>query len=194
MTEKTITGTLGVIDGVGFDDDPDYDGLITIVQETKIRVPNGLMADCVREYFNEYITATYVDVPRMGPVLMCIDWPDEDDNEQERQLALTDYQRRAADTASPPEPAAPPSYIAARDQAANRLRASMALTKISGRVLGYLPLSRMVQIHPEGCPPVELRNWLGVGEIDFNRHLGQQARLYLSGGPYPMILNARFLE
>ena len=196
MTEKLITGTLAVVDGQGFDDDPEFAGMITIVQETKIRVPIGLMTDCVLEYWNEYITATYTDVPHLGPVLMCIDWPNEDDEaETERQLALADYRRRAADTASPPEPVAaapPPSYIAAWDQSANRLRASMDLTAISGRVLGYLPLGRMVQIQPEACPPVEVRNWLGVGEIDFNRHLGQRARLYLSGGPRPMIVNAVF--
>lgn len=187
MTEKLITGTLAVNDGQGFDDDPEFEGMITIVQETKIRVPLGLMTDCVLEYWNEYITATYVDVPRLGPVLMSIDWPYADDNEA--------AERRAADaTGAPVAAAPPPSYIAAWDQRASRLRNSMALTAVSGRVLGYLPLGRKVQIQPESGEPVVLRNWLGVGEIDFNRHLRQQARLYLSGGPMPMIVSARFWD
>ena len=187
MPEKRIMGILGQIDGHGFDDDPDHDGTITIIQEKKIWVPSGLMADCVLEHFNELVTVTYSDVPGIDPLLMSIDCPAADD--EEYGDTPDEVPRSAPDVA-----AMSPGVAVAERLAERRRNSLMPLTAISGRVLGYLPVARMVQIHPEGCPPVELRNWLGVGEIDFNRHLGQQARLYLSGGPSPMVINAVFAE
>ena len=198
MPEKRIMGTLAVIDGYGFDDDPDHDGTITIIQEKKIFVPSGMMADCVMEYFNDLVSVTYSDIPGAIPLLMSIDCPAADDEEYgdtpdkaprsaaQREMPLPDYQPVAAEAASP--------GIAMAERLAERRRSELAVTAISGRILGYLPVARMVQIQPESGAPVELRNWLGVGEIDFNRHLGRQARLYLSGDPYSMIVNARFLE
>ena len=64
------------------------------------------------------------------------------------------------------------------------------LDLISGRVMGYLPLSRLVQIQPaSGGPPLVLNNWPGAGEVNFNRFLGREVNLYLTRGPRPAILN-----
>ena len=64
------------------------------------------------------------------------------------------------------------------------------LDRVSGRVMGYLPLSRLVQIQPDsGGPPLELNNWPGAGEVDFNKFLGREVSLYLTRGSRPAILN-----
>ena len=139
MPEKRIMGTLAVIDGYGFDDDPDHDGTITIIQEKKIFVPSGMMADCVMEYFNDLVSVTYSDIPGAIPLLMSIDCPAADDEEYgdtpdkaprsaaQREMPLPDYQPVAAEAASP--------GIAMAERLAERRRSELAVTAISGR--GY---------------------------------------------------------
>ena len=63
------------------------------------------------------------------------------------------------------------------------------LDQVSGRVLGYLPLSRLVAIQPAAGPVQELNNWPGAGEVDFNKFLGREVRLWLTRDPRPAILN-----
>ena len=84
-----ITGHFGRATAHGYDDDLLHAGEITIVKEYTIRVPRGLMADCVRNFFGDEVTVICAGLPG-ALTLHSIDYADEDDDqdEDEAQAAL----------------------------------------------------------------------------------------------------------
>ena len=72
----------------GYDDDDLHAGEITIVKEYTIRVPRGLMDDCVREFFGDEVTVICAGLPG-ALTLHSIDYADEDDDQDEAKTQAT---------------------------------------------------------------------------------------------------------
>ena len=88
MTTVRIKGRFGLIDGIGFDDDPEYAGRIAIAEPRTIHVPKGML-DEIATFFTEDVVVTCKRLHDGSLVLVDMDIDnDHEDAEDNSQAAL----------------------------------------------------------------------------------------------------------